>query len=95
VGLFGLRQLNAERLRDGAKGNVSGGKWCTNSRSVVLRLMRFTGYSNYGDRVSVGNYGPRCGRENERTRFLYDNPWVREEFDVLARQIATPAPKKP
>lgn len=56
----------------------------------------YLGYSNYGDRVSVGNFADLVARrENERTRFLHDNPWVREEFDVLARQVATQPPKKP
>ena len=56
----------------------------------------YLGHSSYGDRVSVGNFADLVARrEIERTHFLHDNPWVRAEFDVLARRVATPSPKQP
>lgn len=54
----------------------------------------YLGRTSYGDRVNVGNFADLVvRREKERTEFLRANPWVREEFDVLARQIAATPPK--
>ena len=96
---LGYVQLNAERLRDGTPRSKRQWQEMVHFNEPLGRAALdaiYLGYSNYGDRVSVGNFADLVARrENERTRFLHDNPWVREEFDVLARQIATPAPKKP
>jgi hypothetical protein len=56
----------------------------------------YLGHSSFGDRVSVGSFADLVARrEHERTQFLHDNAWVREEFDVFARLIETPPANKP
>lgn len=49
----------------------------------------------YGDRVTVGNFDEVVARrEAERSHFLLENPWVRQELDLVARQVAA-LPAKP
>jgi hypothetical protein len=49
----------------------------------------YLGDPNYGDRVTAGNFEDLVARrEAERSQFLRDNPWVRQEIDTIARQVA-------
>lgn len=48
----------------------------------------------YGDRVTVDNFEEFIARrEAERNRFLVENPWVRQEFNVIAQRVATASPE--
>ena len=53
----------------------------------------YLGDAAYGDRVNVRNFDDLVTRrEAERNRFLIENPWLRQELDVIARRIATTSP---
>ncbi|HQR21896.1 MAG TPA: hypothetical protein PLE54_13170 [Burkholderiaceae bacterium] len=56
----------------------------------------YLGQPGYGERVTVGNFEEIVARrESERAQFLQDNPWIREELDLFARQVAAPPSKLP
>ena len=63
-------------------------------RSVALRWTAiYFGDAGYGDRVTVRNFDDLVARrEAERNRFLIDNPWLRQDLDVIARRVATTSP---
>ena len=53
----------------------------------------YLGDAGYGDRVTVSNFDDLVTRrEAERNRFLVENPWLRQDLDVIARRVATTSP---
>jgi len=55
----------------------------------------FLGTPGYGSRVTVDNFGELVARsEDERRRFLADNPWVPQELDEMVRRASALAAQR-
>ena len=53
----------------------------------------YFGNAGYGDRVTVSNFDELVARrEAERNRFLTENPWLRQDLEIIARRVATTSP---
>lgn len=56
----------------------------------------YSGVPGYGSRLTVANFGEAVARsEEERSRFLADNPWVEQELDETVRRANSLAPRLP
>lgn len=88
--------LNAERVFDGRPGRDRLWQEILHFNEKVGGAAMdsiYFGNSGYGDRVTVRNFDDLVARrEADRNRFLIENPWLRQDLDVIARRLATNSP---
>lgn len=88
--------LNAERLFDAKPGHDRLWQEMLHFNEKVGSAAMdaiYLGDAGYGNRVTAGDFDDLVARrEAERSRFLIDNPWLRQDLDVIARRVATTSP---
>lgn len=88
--------LNAERLFDAKPGHDRLWQEMLHFNEKVgsaAMAAIYLGDAGYGDRVTARNFDDLVARrEAERNRFLIDNPWLRQDLDVIERRVATTSP---
>lgn len=88
--------LNAERLFDAKPGHDRLWQEMLHFNEKVGSAAMdaiYLGDAGYGNWVTARNFDDLVARrEAERSRFLIDNPWLRQDLDVIARRVATTSP---